>query len=499
MFKKVFRSSFLSLFTAGLMVLCLFSGPAQAAEKTTIGREDHSFVEMPEYSRPSPPGINAVTGILVELNSGVILYSKNINQRMYPASITKIMTSLLAIENLDFSEKIEISYNASHDLISGGFDWRFKEGQVFTTEEALFGLCLNSVNTLGYALAEKMDGSVDAFAVRMNERAAELGALNTTFTNPHGLNDTRHLTTAYDMAKILWGAIELDDYRRIAGTDEYYLAADETRIEMTYSHTIRFLHSDNSLYDSRVICGKTGWTEDAGFTRAIYASDGKLDLICVIFCSDSADTAETDVKALLDYGFNNFSLVEIPDFGGNVVMEGQVQDEDGQNRIVTFSAGSGKSLTGAACLVPNDYAMRTWNLNLYTEQGSRVVRGRASLGGVALAEYPVTMNLVSEETKAVYPTDPPTESAPESEPRGSENESQASTAGQQTPPETRAPESQPQNSDKAFPLSGGMLWLVSGIVALVMLLCLVAIFILIQQNKRLKKRVERRKNVRPEL
>ena len=299
----------LSLLLAAVLILALLPLSAKAdkqVSRTPIGRSDHGFTDLPASAQSGQPWINGQAGILVELNTGTVLFSKNIHQQMYPASTTKVMTALMALENLDLNDTLTISYNATHDLIEGGFDWRFQAGQVFTIEEALYGLCLNSVNTLGYALAEKMAGNVPDFAVRMNQRAVQAGALHTAFTNPHGLNDPNHLTTVYDMAKILWDAIEIDDYRRIAGTEYYSCAEPKNGQVMNFNHTLSFLHPSNKWYDPRVVCGKTGWTEDASFCRAIYAKEGDRDLICVIFYSEgnNGDNIEADVKRLLDYGFS---------------------------------------------------------------------------------------------------------------------------------------------------------------------------------------------------
>ena len=480
---------------------------AQAQEiqrsRTGIGREDHAFVEMPGFIKPAEPSIHGAMAILVELNSGTILYAKNINQRTYPASTTKVMTALLALENLQLDDTLLISYNATHDLISGGFDGRFLEGQVFTIEEALYGLCLDSVNTLGYALAEKMDGDVPSFAARMNARAAELGALFTSFTNPHGLNDLDHLTTAYDMAKILWGAIELDDYRRIAGTDRYNCGELKSGQVMNFSHTLRLLHPENSWYDSRVVCGKTGWTEDAHFCRAVYATNGELDLICVVFNSNGADNVDSDVKGLLDYGFNNFSLRKMPVFGNGSVLGGVIQDENGKDHTIHFAVGEGRVLNGSVVLVPNTYANLPWTLDLCLDDGN--LKGYASLGGVALVEYPLILKLPEETTKSNYfPTavltveeqesaNPSTENNPavsSERPADQVTETAAADPTNQTAGASLLPDRNEPQEPGAF--GHNLLTLALIICAAFFVLCLVALLFTLGQNRRLRKRVDRR-------
>ena len=492
-----------ALFLTAVLLLSFFVFPASASgaelSRTAIGREDHAFVELPGFVKPAEPIINGKSAILVELNTGTILYAKNMNQRMYPASTTKVMTALLALENLSLDDTLTISYNATHDLIDGGFDWRFKEGQVFTIQEALYGLCLNSVNTLGYALAEKMAGSVSAFASMMNARAAELGALNTAFTNPHGLNDPNHLTTAYDMAKILWGAIEIDDYRRIAGTEYYNCPELKDGQIMNFTHTLSFLHPDNKWYDSRVVCGKTGWTEDASFCRAVYATDGKLDLICVVFYSsgENGDRVEQDVESLLDYGFQNYTLIGVPDFGEGTVLQGKIRNQNGEMQSIEFTTGEGRSLTGGSrLLVPNPYAEMNWRLDLALS--GEELKGYASLGGVPLVEYPLSLKLPEESTTNNYfPTALPNTSIQQDTTR---NETVPGSSNTTDPTETLPDDSSAngqsgssaENQNKDGKLSGNILLLALIVCGAFFVLCLIGLLFTIGQNRRLRKRVDRR-------
>ena len=496
--------SFLNRCTALLLMavlLILSFVPAVKAEpsrlgRTPIGREDHVFVEMPGFIRPAEPTIQGTIGILVELNSGTILYAKNMHQQNYPASTTKVMTALLALENLQLNDTLTLSYNSTHDLISGGFDGRFREGQTFSVEEALFGLCLDSVNTLGYALAEKMDGSVAEFAKRMNKRAEELGAVNTAFTNPHGLNDPNHLTTAYDMAKILWGAIEIDDYRRIAGTDRF----SNSNYGINFSHTIRFLHPENSWYDSRVVCAKSGWTEDAHFCRAVYATNGELDLICVVFHSNSADDVDSDVEALLDYGFNNFTLKKAPSFGSDSVLGGRIQDENGTESTVEFLIGEGRVITGSAILIPKTYETMPWSLDLRLVNGQ--LRGYASLGGVSLVEYPLSLKAPEETTKADYfptviPTEEPTteeKTAAVTTPAATTNPASESAAEDLTNEPVPSGKGIERSTEEEQPAKwgGNILMLALIVCGAFIVLCLVALIFTLSQNRRLRKRMNRR-------
>ena len=482
-------------FAAWILLAALVLGlTAPAVSAKTIGREDHEFVEPKDYEMPMAPTINSDTAIVVELNSGVVLYSKNINQRMYPASLTKVMTALLTLENCQLDDTLTLSHNSIYDLVEGGQDsrGRFYEGQQFTIRDALYALCLNSVNTIGYALAEKIDGSLPAFSNRMNERARELGAINTTINNPHGLNDLSHMTSAYDMAKIMWGAIENDLYREIAGTRLY-------TFQDTDGHTIECLHNylvfqpTSDYYDPRVVDGKTGWVEEAEYTRVVYATDGNLDIICATFHADTTDWAYRDVRALLDYAFGNFSLVQLPTFGDNGTMTSMAADgSTGEQYKVIYTAGTAKTVTGAAVLVPNSYVDREWTTQIVTAENG--MEARVSLGGVRVASYPLSVSVskVASPTKSTEETT----GAPEiTQPQPPE--STGSSSGLPTLPDGRSDptkESQPSGESK----SSGKGWLIAALVVVTILLVvsILAAFVLAYQNRILKKRVNRRQAIK---
>ncbi len=450
-------------------------GSVRAGRDTIIGREDHAIVEAPNYVRPNQPSINSDTAIMVELNSGVIMYAKNINQRMYPASITKIMTAMLTLENLDLDDTLTMSYKSVTDLVSGGADvrGRFYEGQTLTVRDALYCLCLDSVNSIGYALAEKIDGSLEKFAERMNRRAEELGATNTTFNNPHGLNDLVHMTTAYDMAKILWGAIENDAYREIAGTRRHsFKDGDGNTIDNL--HSLKSMQPDSEYYDARIVCGKTGYITEAGYTRAVYATDGKLDIICITFHADNNARAYEDIRTLLNYGFSNYSLMDAPSFGTASVLEGTIIDQkSGEEKRVSFTTGESSVITGAAILVPNSYKNMIWSLDLILENNALI--GVASLGGVPLVRYPVTMTMIEESTM-------PATKAPEST----------------EPATTKAPSTTPSAQEPEEPGKNPNGWIVAALIVTLVLLALVSVllFLAVYQNQSLKKRASRRNAIK---
>lgn len=154
----------------------------------------------------TPPDIIADAAIVVDMATGYTLYEKNIQMQKYPASITKIMTATLVLENLNMDDVVTFSHDAVYTIEPGSSSAYAEEGEQLTVEQCLYGLMLISGNDLANALGEKVSGSMDAFAQKMTEKAAELGCIGTRFKNAHGLHDEEHYTTAYDMAIIAMNA-----------------------------------------------------------------------------------------------------------------------------------------------------------------------------------------------------------------------------------------------------------------------------------------------------
>ncbi len=479
------RSKFIFRLSCLIIGLLMFFGeavPAEAANTavTVIGREDHKFMYTSDSMPwPGAPGINADTAILVELNSGAVLYCRGEHTKMYPASLTKIATSLVVIENADLTQTLTVSDANLHFNTTGGEDsqGRFYAGQTMSFEEALYAFNLDSVNTLGAAFAETMDGSDLNFALRMNTRAAKAGALNTNFRNPHGLNDLEHMTTAYDLAKILWDAVQNDTYRKIAGTKTYSFT-DGNGYAINCRHNLALLQPDSEYYDSRVVCGKTGYISDAMYTRAVYATDGKLDLICVTMHSDSTPQSYADVKALLNYGFDNFSLIDVPKFGKNGEQEGE-WTVGGKSRSVIYRAGEAEVVGGAALLVPNSLAAAPW----VTEIGidAQGFHASCSKNGTVLANYPLDVELVKED----WDPESSTEVKPTKEKKTTEAE-QSTTAGNT--------EEDPAEKGK-LSAKAKLIIIAESVVLLVLLLAALFLF---GQNRALRRRINRRKKISKE-
>ena len=259
---------------------------------------------------PQGPQIEAESAVLMDMVSGTILYSKNADKAQYPASITKIMTALLGCENLNTSDKFAMSETAAHGITDTQSSSIYADtGEEFTIEQALMAVMLQSANEMTLAIAEQTSGSVKKFVEQMNLKARQLGCTNTHFNNPNGLPDEKHYTTANDMAKIARAAWNNLTFRKFATTEYYEIPPTnkftETRYLLNHHKMMKGL---DHAYDG-VLGGKTGYTQAAGNTLVTYAKGNKTYLVAVVL--QSVNGAYSDTKALLDYGFNNFTRVKV--------------------------------------------------------------------------------------------------------------------------------------------------------------------------------------------
>ena len=261
---------------------------------------------------PAPPSINAYAAYVIELNSGAVLYKNNETETLFPASITKILTALVVIENSSLDEMVTFSHNAVYDIEDGGFSYVADVGDQLTVEECLYMLMLLSSNETAYALAEHVGGSVAGFADMMNAKAAELGCQHSHFSNPHGLTDPDHYTCPEDMAKIFWAALQNETFRTIDSTVTYRTSPTKTNPEGVYCQMRHMMMRENTgYYDDRVVAGKTGYISAAKNTLATYAVSGDMEIITIVMRVDGSGQACIDTKALLDYGFGNFAFAEL--------------------------------------------------------------------------------------------------------------------------------------------------------------------------------------------
>ncbi len=290
------------------MLLLTYCLPVHATEVTTEATTEHP--ETTEYpdDPTRAPDLVANAAIVMDAASGQVLYEKNSQEKKYPASITKILTVLIALEhNVDFNATVTMSENAiwgvERDSTLIGLD----VGEQVTVKDLVYATMVKSANECAYALAEYVAGDIESFAKLMNERAAEIGCKNTHFITPNGLHDEDHYTTAYDMALITKEALKNETFREIAGTLNYTVPAtnltDETRPLWNGN---KMINPAEPYYYEYCEGGKTGYTMKANNTLMTFAKKDGLELICVIMDCDGAKYAYSDTKALYNYCYNNY-------------------------------------------------------------------------------------------------------------------------------------------------------------------------------------------------
>lgn len=254
---------------------------------------------------PTGPQVAAETAILMDAETGEILYAKGIDEKRYPASTTKIMTALVAIENSALTDQVTFSAEAVNGIEPGSTHIGIKPGEILTMEQSLYAILLASANEVSSGVAEFVGGSIPDFVNMMNARAEELGCKNTHFVNANGLHDPEHYTTARDLANIAREAFKNETFRSIIG-EEYYIEpkTNITDEERWLNNHHKMLVTGDLHYDG-CLGGKTGYTSDAGNTLVTYAQRNGMYLISVVL-ADNAVYQYPDTAALLDYGFSNF-------------------------------------------------------------------------------------------------------------------------------------------------------------------------------------------------
>lgn len=256
---------------------------------------------------PQMTEIHEDSAVLMDADNGAILYSLDRDVQRIPASITKIMTCLLVIENAGMDEVVTMDQAGMAEAYAGSSNISPVLGEQFTVEQCLYMLMLKSANDIAAQLAEYVGGSVDAFVQMMNDRCAAIGTTGTHFNNPNGLPGDNHYTTAMDMALIMKECLKNQTFRQIISTPTYTVPpTNMTATERTYeNHCKLIISSDTEHYYPYCIGGKTGYTDLAWRTLITAAEKDGRTLICVtLHGPDKSDF--TDHKNLYEYGFNSF-------------------------------------------------------------------------------------------------------------------------------------------------------------------------------------------------
>ena len=324
-------------FTAALLALglCVSTAvsqiPVSATEETAadtsaqVQAADPSIVTTNGIAGwPQATDISSTAAVVMETSTNTVLYSKNADQALYPASAVKIMTCLLVLENSSLDDQVTMTATGVSGVTDGGANISAQLDDVFTMEQCLYAIMVASANDIALQVAEHISGSVDAFVAAMNARAQELGCTNTVFTNPTGLPDENQHITAHDMALIMEAAMANDTFRTIAATTSYTIpATNVSGGDRVLTNNFTMINNTSDGYYEACIGGKEGYTQASGSTLVCEAAKNNMKLVCVVLNGASGAT-DDEAIALLNYGFDNFAPLTLPDDDFNRLSGGTV-------------------------------------------------------------------------------------------------------------------------------------------------------------------------------
>ncbi|MSS64382.1 D-alanyl-D-alanine carboxypeptidase family protein [Velocimicrobium porci] len=258
------------------------------------------------YQNKKDPFMTAKASLIFDVTDHKILYADNVYERLYPASVTKIVTSLIALEECDLNEMVTISHNAANITEWGAKKCGFQEGDQIKLKDLLYSFLIYSGNDAGIAIAEHISGSVEAFAEKMNQKAKELGAVDSHFVNPHGLHDDNHYTTIYDIYLFFEECIKNKTFLDIINTKGFtahYKGADGKSKTAFFPSTNRYLVGREQAPENvTVIGGKTGTTSKAGSCLTLYSKNSNgHDYISIIFHASTGNELFAQMTRLLEY------------------------------------------------------------------------------------------------------------------------------------------------------------------------------------------------------
>ena len=318
MIKKLLRLSLTFLMCASFIfsnIITVLADEASEAPSADDVISAHQSLpvttnEIPGW--PQGPAIAAEAACLMDADTGVILYNKNMDKVEFPASTTKVLTCLVALENSSLDEMVTFSKEAVFGIDRGSSNVGMDVGQSITMEEAIYCIMLASANEVASAVAEHVGGSIEGFCEMMNARAKELGCTNTHFANANGLPNDEHYTTAHDLALIAKAFNSNDTLVRIAGTTKYSVKATATQpdtFDMVNHHK---MYPGQQYAYEYLSWGKTGYTNAARQTLVSSAEKNGFKLVCVVM-RDEKPYQYTDTHDLFEYGFANFKKEYIAD------------------------------------------------------------------------------------------------------------------------------------------------------------------------------------------
>ena len=284
--------------------------------------------------------INAKASLIVEVNSGKIIHENNAKTKNYPASVTKILTAIIVLENCELDDIATVSENAISNIPSDYVVAPLFVGEKMKIEDLLYALLLKSSNDAAYVLAEHVGGSVEGFSDMMNKKAEELGCVNSHFVNPNGIHDNNHYTTAYDMYLIAKYAMENEKFAKIVSTYEYTLPATNkySKNDRVMKSTNYFVNPNSKYYDKNVKGIKTGTTLEAGNCLITDTTKNGFDVITVVLGAETSDSKFSETRRMINYMFDNYTFTELHKKGDlikNIEVEKATEETKNLNLIIS--------------------------------------------------------------------------------------------------------------------------------------------------------------------
>lgn len=336
------------------------------------------------FASSNPPNITSQAAILIDTKTNQVLYGKNENERMYPASTTKIVTAIITLENCNLNDNVTVSDTAISNIPEGYSIAYLQFGEILTVEQLLELLLVESANDAANVLAEHVGGSIESFVSMMNTKVHDLGLENTHFTNPYGLHDENHYSTAYDLAMIMKYCIQNEHFRKLAGSASCAIPATNKYGVRKYDSTNQLILPVNNYYYQYVTTGKTGFTTPAGECLVSSAYKDNVELICVILGGQTHNGVSSrfvETKDLYEYGYNNYSLKNLVSKNDEIY---QITVENATNETKYLSLLAENDVT---VLLENDKSVSefTPNISLNNDISAPIYAGDI----IGTAEYDI--------------------------------------------------------------------------------------------------------------
>lgn len=363
------KNKLIAVLLAGMILLpqtfSVFAEPQEVpvAEDTAETGEAEAAEEPNVFPEP-----RASAAILFDLEGGRVLYEKNSAERIYPASVTKIMTALIALEKGNLSDMVIVSDNALSDITYLHSKISLKPGEEISFENLLIALMVSSANDAANVIAQHISGDVMSFVALMNERAAELGMTGTHFVNPHGFHDDNHYTTAHDMQIVTRKALENEKFCELVKIKTYRMPATNMSDERMLSSTNHLIsrYRNTAHYYPYATGVKTGSTEEAGSCLVATAEKSGVKLLSLLFGCNNADSKENaysfvDTTRMFEYVFNNYKSVTIAT-ADDIVSDSKVYEAKDNTRVALSPSRDIK------ILLPKDYTEENINTEIKLQE-----------------------------------------------------------------------------------------------------------------------------------